>query len=397
MTSVKVKFKPSADGREGAIFYQITCGRSVRRMTTDYRLRTAEWDERGKTVKCPQGGKRTACVTAIRKGIRQDVERIARICQRLEGVPYSADDVTSEFRRFVHEYSLFNFVEGVAAKLKEAGRARTAEAYRATLMSFRKFRQGEDMMMDALDSEMMEAYERWLGGRGLTQNSISFYNRVLRAAYNRAVESGGFEDRKPFRHVYCGVGKTVKRALPLATIKKIKELDLHAEPAMAFARDMFLLSFYLRGMSFVDMAFLKKSDLRDGYVTYRRHKTGQRLTIKWTREMQDIVSRYPENATKYLLPIIRRAGTDERSAYKNAGYNINRSLKRIAERVGIAIPLTLYVARHSWASAAKAKGVPLGVISEGMGHDSERTTQIYLASLDTEAIDEANELIIGSL
>lgn len=90
-------------------------------------------------------------------------------------------------------------------------------------------------------------------------------------------------------------------------------------------------------------------------------------------------------------------GANERSTYRNAGYNINHSLKQIAVLTGVTIPLTLYVARHSWASAAKAKGIPLSIISEGMGHDNETTTQIYLASLDTTAVDKANELIIKSL
>ena len=108
-------------------------------------------------------------------------------------------------------------------------------------------------------------------------------------------------------------------------------------------------------------------------------------------------NKYPENTSDYLLPIIRNPGTNERYTYRNAGYNINHNLKRIAEMIGVPIPLTLYVARHSWASAAKAKGIPLSVISEGMGHDSEATTQIYLASLDTTAVDKANSLILKSL
>lgn len=110
-----------------------------------------------------------------------------------------------------------------------------------------------------------------------------------------------------------------------------------------------------------------------------------------------IIDKYPENATDYLLPIIRNRGINERCTYRNASYNINRNLKLIAKKAGISIPLTLYVARHSWASAAKAKGIPLSVISEGMGHDSETTTQIYLASLDTSAVDKANTLILQSL
>lgn len=150
-------------------------------------------------------------------------------------------------------------------------------------------------------------------------------------------------------------------------------------------------------MSFIDMAFLKKTDLKNGHVTYRRRKTGQQLTIEWTKEMQVILDKYPENASDYLLPIIRNPGTNEKCTYRNMGYTINHNLKAIAAIVGITIPLTLYVARHSWASAAKAKCIPLSVISEGMGHDSEATTQIYLASLDTSVVDHANSLIISSL
>lgn len=157
------------------------------------------------------------------------------------------------------------------------------------------------------------------------------------------------------------------------------------------------MSFYLRGMSFIDMAYLKKTDLKNGHIVYRRRKTGQQLIIKWTKEMQMILDKYPENKSDYLLPIIRNIGTNERYSYRNTGYNINRNLKNIAAMVGITIPLTLYVARHSWASAAKSKGIPLSIISEGMGHDSENTTKIYLASLDTSIVDKANALILKSL
>lgn len=157
------------------------------------------------------------------------------------------------------------------------------------------------------------------------------------------------------------------------------------------------MSLYLRRMSFIDMAFLKKSDLKNGYVTYRRRKTGQHLIIEWTKEMLMILDKYPENKSDYPLPVIRNPGLNERRTYRNTGYNINHSLKRIAGMVGVTIPLTLYVASHSWASAAKAKGIPLSVISEGMGHDSETTTQIYLASLDTSVVDKANSLILKSL
>ena len=347
----------------------------------------------------PQKGERKAFILSIRERIRWDVERLNKIDKKLDanGLTYTADDVIDEFNRYANEYSLFNFMESIIVKLKQNGKVRTSETYKSAFSSFKKFRQDEDIMLDCLTSEIMEAYEAWHKGRGVAPNTISFYTRILRAVYNRAVEDDIIENRNPFKHVYTGVDKTVKRALPLPVIKKIKALDLSLNTSLDYARDMFLMSFYLRGMSFIDMAFLKKTDLKNGYVTYRRRKTGQQLIIEWTKEMQMILDKYPENATDYLLPIIRNPGTNERCTYRNMGYNINHNLKKIAKMVGVQIPLTLYVARHSWASAAKAKGIPLSVISEGMGHDSEATTQIYLASLDTSVVDRANSLILKSL
>lgn len=400
MATVKVKFHPStvAD-REGTIYYQVIHERKIRQLLTDYHVFSSEWDEKRSMVTASQTSERKSFILSIRERIRWDIERLIKINHKLNtnGLSYTADDVIDEFNRYAHEYSLFNFMEGIIAKLKQNGKIRTAETYKSTLNSFKKFRQDEDIMLDCLSSEVMEAYEAWHHNRGVTPNTISFYNRILRAVYNRAVEEDVIEDRNPFRHVYTGVDKTVKRALPLDVIKKIRGMDLSLNPVLDFARDMFMMSFYLRGMSFIDMAYLKKSDLKNGYVTYRRHKTGQQLTIEWTNDMQFVLDKYPENKSDYLLPVIKTTGINERCAYRNIGYNINRGLKQISKMLSLNFHLTMYVARHSWASAAKAKGIPLSVISEGMGHDSEATTQIYLASLDTSAVDRANAVILKSL
>ncbi len=400
MASIKVKFRPSvATDREGTIYYQIIQDRKVRQHFTDYRVLNDEWDEKRAMVKCNPGMRRYKHLLRIRDGIKRDVSRLMRIISSYDnsGLPYTVEELVEEFILYNKEYTLFNFIETLIDRFIKNGKLRTAETYKATLRSFYNFRGGEDLMLDAIESTIMEAYEAWHRMRGVAPNTISFYTRILRAVYNRAVEERIIEDLKPFRHVYTSVDKTIKRALPLPMLRNIKELDLSGRPNLEYARDIFFLSFYLRGMSFIDMAFLRKSDLMDGYVTYRRRKTGQQLMILWTREMQDILNRYPENESEYLLPIIRSHRADERVAYRNASYRINRSLKKIAAMVGIPIPLTLYVARHSWASAAKAKGIPISVISEGMGHDSESTTKIYLDSLDTSVVDRANAVIIKSL
>ena len=400
MTTFKAEFRPvrGAEG-QGDIYFQIICGRDVRLLEAGCRVAAVVWDARRGRVVVPLSGDRAAALAA-RQTLALGMARLTRIVRRLDdsGVPYTADDVADEFRRYAGEYTLFAFMGAVTDRLKEGGRERTAEAYVSALNSFRAFRNGVDVALDCVTADLVDAYWAWLRRRGVVPNTVSFYARILRAVYSRAVERDIVDDARPFRHIYTGIDKTVKRALPLATIRKLKELDLSGRPALDYARDMFLMSFYLRGMSFVDMAFLRKSDLAGGAITYRRRKTGRRLIIAWTAEMQQILSKYPDSGSDYLLPVLTAdGGRAERSAYRNAGYNINHNLKRVAEYAGIGIPLTLYVARHSWASAARAKNIPLAVISEGLGHDSEATTQIYLAGLDTAVVDKANSLILKSL
>ena len=293
---------------------------------------------------------------------------------------------------------LFPFMENLILSLKELGKVRTSETYASALNSFRRFRKGSDLLMDDLDTDVMMAYEAYLLHSGVSINSSSFYMRNLRAVYNRAVEKELVVQRFPFRHVYTGVDKTHKRAVPLHVIRRMKEMDFSHRPALDLARDMFLFSFYTRGMSFVDMAYLRKKDLNGSVLSYRRRKTGQQLFIRWERCMQEIVDKYDTSQSVYLLPVIQPfSKMDERKQYIYAAHNINRSLKLIGQCLGLPLAFTMYVSRHSWASIAKSKHVPLSVISEGMGHDSESTTRIYLASLDSAAIDKANSMILKSL
>ena len=393
-------FRPStvAD-HEGTIYYQIIHERKVRQLLTEYKVFSCEWDDNRSMVTTTQKSERKSFILSIRERIRWDIERLTKIDRKLEanGLTYTADDVIDEFARYSSEYSLFNFMQSMIVTLKQRNQLRTAETYKATLNSFKKFRNNEDVMLDAITSDTMMLYESHLKSRGNTPNTISFYMRILRAVYNNAVYNDIIENRNPFRKVFTGAEKTIKRALNLPTIKKIKNLDLFLSSKTDFARDMFMMSFYLRGMSFIDMAYLRKTDLENGRVTYRRRKTGQQLTIEWTKEMQTILDKYPENPTQYLLPIIIKEDGNQRRHSRNVNESINHHLKKVAEKVGILSPLTMYCARHSWASAAKAKGIPLSVISEGMGHDSEATTQIYLASLETSVVDKANALILKSL
>ena len=399
MASIKVKFRPStSENKEGTIYYQIIQNRVIRQLKTDYRLFMHEWNE-GSNAVIITNNSRQNYLQSIEERIDWDIKRLQSIINQWENkrIKYTADDIISTFQRQANEQSLFNFMQVVIAQLQQMGKQRTSETYRATQRSFMHFREDKDILLEEIDSDTMLMYEAYLRGRGLTKNTSSFYMRILRAVYNRAVEKDLTTNRNPFKHVYTGIDKTIKRAIPLKAIKQIKTLDLSLQPSLDFARDMFLFSFYTRGMSFIDMAYLKKKDLSNGILTYRRRKTGQQLFIKWEKCMQEIVDKYDTDYySPYILPILKYP-YDNRSQYKNVLFRTNKYLKEIAKMAGISVPLTLYVARHSWASIAKSKNIPISVISEGMGHDSEMTTQIYLASLDNTVVDRANAQILKDL
>ena len=399
MASVKVKFRPSTiEGKEGTIYYQIIQNRVIRQLKTDYRIFTDEWNE---AVSCIIVGssERSNLLLSLQERMEWDLKRLDMIVRQLENRKgtYTADDIVTSFQSNTEGQSLFNFMQGIIARLKQMGKIRTAENYSCTLKSFMQFRGDRDVLLSEIDSDLMQLYEAYLHGKGAVRNTSSFYMRILRAVYNRALEKGLMEQRNPFRHVYTGVDKTVKRAVPLSAIKRMKNLDLSLQPNLEFARDMFLFSFYTRGMSFIDMAHLKKKDLQNGFLSYRRRKTGQQLVIRWEKCMQEIVDKHHTcGRNPYLLPILNFQN-ESRKQYKYAQSRINVHLKEIANMIGVSIPLSMYVARHSWASIAKSKNIPISVISEGMGHDSELTTQIYLASLDNTIVDNANAQILKCL
>ena len=400
MASVKAKFRPSViEGKEGTVYYQIIQNRVIRQLKTDYRIFTDEWNEAGSCI-IVGSSERSNQLLSLQERIEWDLKRLDMIIRQLNNrkAGYTADDIIASFQNNTEGQSLFNFMQSIIARLKQMGKIRTAENYSCTLKSFMQFRQDRDILLSEIDSDLMQLYEAYLHGKGAVRNTSSFYMRILRAVYNRALEKELMEQRNPFRHVYTGVDKTVKRAVPLSAIKRMKNLDLSLQPNLEFARDMFLFSFYTRGMSFIDMAHLKKKDLQNGFLSYRRRKTGQQLVIRWEQCMQEIVGKYPENSlSPYLLPILKYPFEDTNKQYRNVMSVINRKLKEIAGLADISVALSMYCARHSWASAAKSKNVPISVISEGMGHDSEMTTQIYLASLDNAVVDKANHQILKEL
>ncbi len=402
MAVIKVRFRESTVEKKcGSLCYRVAHRHQIRQYSTGYKIYPHEWDAlSGSILVPPDAGERRLYLLHVEQCMKNDLSLLSRIVSSLEEKcqEFSVGDVLKLFMERKLGNSFFGFVEEVVEGLECIGRVRMGECYASAMRSFKRFRNGEDLTFSEIDSPLIVEFENYLKASNVCANSISFYMRNLRAVYNRAVESGLVSQGNPFRHVFTGVSKTVKRAIQPVEIKKIRALDLTADEGLEYVRDLFLFSFYTRGMSLVDMAFLRKSDVSGGILSYRRKKTGQQLFIKWEDRMQSIVDRYRLACdSPYLLPIIKCPGSNERRQYLSEAHSINRRLKKIGDMAELGVPLTMYVARHSWASIARSKNVPISIISEGMGHDSEQTTQIYLRTLNTSAVDKANDLVFKSI
>lgn len=400
MASVRIKFRPSTvEGKEGTLYFQIIHKRVARTVFTDCRVFPCEWDNASSSVMVGGTEERKAYLEMVMSKLEWSMERFSKIIAEKEKADYTVDDIVSKYNRQPECLTFFNFIRSMVAKKTAAKRDGTAKTYRDSLASFSSFRNGKDITFDDLNEDVINQYEAWMKNKGLKRNSSSCYLRSLKTLYFKAVELGLTEDKDIFRHVFTGFATTTKRAISIEAIKAIRKLNLGNNPALSFARDIFMLSLYLQGMSFVDIAYLKKSDIRNGQLQYSRKKTGQALTISWEKPMQEIVDAYSHltKDTPYLLPVITTQDGTERKQYEKAEHNVNRNLKKIGEMAGLHIPLTTYVARHSWASIMRDMGNDITVVGKGLGHSDIKTTQIYLSTIDNSTIMRANKRFLGRI
>ena len=395
MTSVKIKFRKSTvKDKEGVLYFQLIHKRKAILITTRFRLYSYEWNAHtGSIITDNTEGERRVYLQNTKEGLDSEFRRINELISRLES---RGEYTTKELATFFIDNSFngyfFSFINYLSKKLKSEKQCKTASIYETAKRSFFRFRQGEDIRIDKIDGVLMQQYEIYLKNNRVSPNSISCYMRALRVIYNQAVQKGLTNSKNPFKEVYTGIDKTVKRAVSENTISQLIRLDLSELPYLQLARDYFLFSFYTRGMSFVDMANLRQNNIKNGYLIYSRSKTKQVLTIKIEKCIDDIIKRYQNQVIEdYLFPIY----TIQKLGYTSHLRTYNKRLWRLSEMLGLEKPLSSYVSRHSWATIALRKGISVQVISEGMGHEDEKTTRIYLASLDQSVIDDANAQIIA--
>lgn len=402
MATVKIKFRASSvAGKEGTLYYHIIHQRKLRWISTDYHVYPEEWNAGKSSVIVSNSNNRQAHLQLIQSQIDWEMKQMQCIIhdKEMDGVSYSVDDLANEIQQLPTSQSVFMFFRQQIAKKEQMQCVGTKNNYTNAVNRFIEFRNQKDLTFSQMTADMMEMYQAWLWNRGVGQNTVSFYLRTLRTLHHKAVEAGQATSNDIFAHVQTANVRTAKRAISVKDIRKIEKLDLPRGSSLDKARDMFLFSFYLRGMAFVDMAFLKKSDLKCGLVSYNRRKTHQNLNIEWIKPMQAIIDKYAEKTkdSPYMLPILTGKETSPYTQYRKVEYNTNYNLKKIGKMIGLKIPLTTYVARHTWASIALHMNIPIATISEGMGHNSYKTTQIYLESIDVATINEANKRIIRKI
>lgn len=397
MATIKLKFRPSiVDGKDGTLFFQIIHFRQIRQINTNLRISREEWDATNTSIIISSAdSQRTMYLSSINKSLKNQQAKLSTIISILDNKAstYTAQDVVSMFFTPVTILGVGSFIRNLINELKKIGKESAAKRLEKILNSLLRYTDGNEVIWKDLTSTFILGYETFMIKRGLCRNSTSFYMRNLRSIVNRAIGRGIEVPSHPFKYVYMGVDKTVKRAISLDMIRMIRDVDLNGNPELDFARNVFMFAFYTRGMSFIDIAFLKKSDLQNGVLTYSRRKTRQQLMVKIEPETRKVIERLGKSKTSFLLPIITEEKNIERQ-YESAYYRVNRNIRKVGEMLGLQTKLTLYVARHTWASIAHANNVALSTISKAMGHDSEKTTIIYLQTLDSSSVDKANRDII---
>ena len=398
MATIRLKFRPSSvPEAKGTLYYQVIHKRRVKWISTEHHIYADEWNEETMTI-AVANGERKAALALMQCKIDWAFRRWQTILARIERSQkdYTVEELCETFSKEQTYKTVFVFMQEQVTKKEQMKRLGTAHTYGNAYRRFKAFREDTDLTFDELSPDMIECYEAWLIDKRLKQNSIRCYLRTLNTLLCKAAAEGLLNNTNLFSHVRLSYVKTTKRAISEKELKVIANLELPEGSTMALARDIFMFSFYMRGMPFVDIAYLRKTDLRNGMWTYCRRKTNQCLMVEWEMAQQKILDHYAHQTESgsFLLPIIKKEDGTEYKQYQRMQININRALKKIGEMAELKMPLTTYVARHTWASVARDMNIPIAIISEGMGHNSIKTTQVYLNSIDISRVNEANKRII---
>lgn len=401
MTSVKLMLNKDRILKSGQypLVFQVIRNRKKRLIYMDIRVLEKEFDSRkGKICHFKGGSLNYHKIAIYNQQLEEAKALITHLVNKLEDKDpqYSVDDIVAHYHRKNQTEFLIPYMEEQIKKKEQKNKYGTAAAYRSTMHSVQRFIGSKSVRFIEIDYMFLEDYMQFLSEHTNSTNTITFYMRNFRSIYNRAKKEGMKTITKnPFSEITLKTDKTVKRALTREELKRVMMLELSAQPKLELARDLFLFSFYTRGMPFVDIFNLKKQDVVNDIIFYRRTKTNQPLQVSLIDEIVGLMSKY-ENDGEYVFPILDpEKPISLYRQYRNALGNINKYLKKVGKMAGIKIPLTTYCARHTWATLAKEAGAPILHISDGLGHASIQTTLAYLKDLDVNTLRELNKRVVA--
>ena len=280
------------------------------------------------------------------------------------------------------------------ADLKSQKRSGYALTFSELYNSLVQFNGHLDIYFSDIDTVWLKRYETWLRGQGFSENTIGRRFRTLRAVYNVAIEEKCVKaDYYPFKSYKVSKlhQATAKRAISKADIMRIIEYrnnDFYKQ----FAVDLFAFGYFMGGINFVDIAYLKTDNIVDGRLIYTRRKTHKLIRLPLQPKAQKIIERYRQDGALFLFPILsafHKTEQQQRNRVHKVISKVNERLKEVGKELEIPIDLTTYVSRHSFATVLKREGVSTSIICESLGHSSEKVTQIYLDSFENSQIDAA--------
>lgn len=291
------------------------------------------------------------------------------------------------------------FINSLIKKATIAERYSTANAYLNTLRNYQQFSQKPSQTFEELTPEGMKNHEMFMMRNGLRYNTISLYNRMMRSICNQAValKVANLNTAELFRDVFMGYKTTVKPTIKPAVIGQLIDADFTQSPQLEFSRDLFLLSFYLRGISFVDLAYLCKSNVQYNTLIYFRQKNGRMLYVILEECALKIIRRYAEQCKEsiYLLPIISGTETEKQKQYHSSLRLYNKHLQQISKLLGLDTTLTSRAPRYTWIITAQITNVPIAVINTSMGQSSDNVTYTYLDPFENHKLSDANKRVIA--
>lgn len=399
MISLKLRLNKSRQLNSGhyPLVIQLIYHRRKRLIYTPFKLGKEGFDP--KLEKFCSTSKHPLSKKEIKEMIRwteKEKEKLIHITERLNqrSGEFTVEDIINQYHVTSDDAYLEHYIHVRMAEKKQLGKMGTLGAYKSTLSSIQRFAKRKDIRISEITRRFIREYEVYLLGNHLSSNTVKFYVRNLRTMYNYALEEGYMTDNEyPFKSFDTRPSRTAKRALTRDVMRELSLLPLPPRSNMELARDVFLFSFFSRGMAFVDVIKLKKSYIQQGVIVYQRQKTNQLLEVTLTKPLKELIRKY-ENPTDYVFPVIKET-TPERiyTQYRTALKLVNRHLKKIAALLNIDMSFTTYAARHTWATLARECGAPTNVISESLGHTSEKTTMIYLKQLEHTVIDKINDVV----